>query len=118
MEDNISSAGGAIEDALDIWHARDYDDIDFILLLPHECERFNTYIKSEFCKKLRGRSGAVVYGREASILITLYSLYAFTDKIIVGSLELPHGRKLRNLLDTGIATREEIISEVILSPLQ
>ncbi|MDR2089459.1 MAG: hypothetical protein LBP73_08900 [Clostridiales Family XIII bacterium] len=47
----------------------------------------------------------------------LYSLYAFTDKLIVGSFDLPHGRKLRNLLDAGLATEEELINDVILGAM-
>jgi hypothetical protein len=39
-------------------------------------------------------------------MLLIYSLYAFTDKLIIGSFDLPHGRKLRNFLDSGIATED------------
>jgi hypothetical protein len=50
-------------------------------------------------------------------ILTLYSLYAFIDRLIIGSFDLPPGRKLRKLIDTGIATEEELIHDVILGAM-
>ncbi|MDR3165269.1 MAG: hypothetical protein LBU13_06795 [Synergistaceae bacterium] len=47
----------------------------------------------------------------------MYSLYEFSDKVIIGSFDEPHGRKLRNLLDSGIATEETLIDDVILGAM-
>lgn len=103
--------------AVEYWHANSLDDIDFVLVLPHDNEQMNNMLRKAFTEKLGKRTGAIVRGREARDIINLYSLYAFTDKLIIGSFDLPHGRKLRNLLDSGIATEEELISEVILGAM-
>jgi hypothetical protein len=51
---------------------------------------------------------------EADGIVSLYSMYEFTDKLIVCSFDVPHGRKLRNLLDSGVATMDTLIDSVIL----
>ena len=101
----------------DFWTAQNMDAYDVILLLLGECNALNSHIRAAFEAKLDGRRGAVVEGRNAENLLALYSLYAFTDKLIIGSFDLPHGRKLRNLLDRGIATEEELINDVILGAM-
>jgi hypothetical protein len=83
---------------------------DFILLLPDD----NKLIRSIFETKLSGRKGMILEGDEAQQLLSLYSLYEFSDKIIVGSFNEPYGQKLYNLIDCGIATEEELINDVIL----
>ena len=88
----------------------------FVLVLS-TADALNSRIRAAFEAKLDGRRGAVVEGRNAEDLLALYSLYAFTDKLIIGSFDLPHGRKLRNLLDSGIATEEELINDVILGAM-
>ena len=103
-----------IKKALDVWHGNSFDELDYVLLLPHNDERLNAIMRAAFNVWLHHKLGAVVEGRQASSLLALYSLYAFTDKVIVGSFDLPHGRKLRNLLDCGIASEEELINDVIL----
>ncbi|MDR2572645.1 MAG: hypothetical protein LBD23_20455 [Oscillospiraceae bacterium] len=86
---------------------------DLILILPQQSP-INEKICTVFVSKLDNRSGIIIAGKQADELLYYYSLYAFTDKIIIGSLDLPHGRKLRNLLECGIATEEELINDVIL----
>ena len=49
--------------------------------------------------------------------IQLYSLYEFTGKLIIGSFDLPYGRKLRNLLESGVATEETLIRDVLMGAL-
>ena len=88
---------------------------DFILVIPStEPVCFSSRLRLVFNAKLGLRSGVVIDGQQADELIELYSLYAFSGKIIVGSIDLPHGRKLRNLLKSGIATEDELIDDVIL----
>jgi hypothetical protein len=93
------------------------ENFDYVLVLPDGDSRVNNYIRSAFGAKLGNRCGVVVEGQEAEDLLALYSLYAFTDKLIIGSLDLPPGRRLRNLLQSGIATEEELIDDVILGAM-
>ena len=87
---------------------------DFILVLPHNNETFNSKLCSAFNTKLGTRRGIIIEGERAAELLDLYSLYAFTNKLIIGSFDLPHGRKLRNLLDNGIAKEDELINDVLI----
>jgi len=50
-------------------------------------------------------------------LTSLYSMYEFTDKLIFVSFDQPYGRKLHNLLETGIAEEKELIADIILEAL-
>ena len=93
------------------------DSIDHLLLLPHDDTQFNASVRSAFNLKIGSRRGAVIEGLQALEIITLYSMYAFSSKIIIGSLDLPHGRKLRNLLDGGLATEEELVNDVLLGEI-
>jgi hypothetical protein len=99
------------------WQDSGLCDYDYVLLLPQNDLRLNVLLRSAFIHKLGDRRGIVIEGAQAEELLTLYSFYAFTNKLIVGSFDLPHGRKLRNLLDSGIATEEELINDVILGAL-
>ena len=112
--DEVDVLGG---NARAIWSACDLDNVDYVLLLPHDDERLNTLLRSAFYAKLSGRRGAVVDGEPAHVLLGLYSLYDFTDKLIVGSFDMPFGRKFRNLLDSGVAAEEELIGDVILGAM-
>lgn len=97
---------------------RSYEDIlskvDLILLLVTADIEFNEKLCTTFTDRLDGRRAVIIKGKQAEDLLYLYSLYAFTDKLIIGSLDLPYGRKLRNLLDSKIATEDEIINDIIL----
>ena len=93
------------------------NDFDHILLLPHDDNRLNSLLAASFIAKIGDKQGVVIKGNSAKEIIKLYSLYAFTDKLIIGSFDLPYGRKLRNLLDSGIATEETLINNVILRGL-
>lgn len=92
------------------------DSYDFILIFPHD-NTLNNKIRSAFTAKLGSRRGIIIEGEPAEDLLTLYSLYEFTDRLIIGSFDLPHGRKLRNLLDSGVATEDELINNVILGAM-
>ena len=99
------------------WHEHGLGRFDHILLLPGNDTALNGRIRCAFEAKLCGRTGAVVEGDAARSLVALYSLYAFTDKIIIGSFDLPYGRKLGNLLYCGAADEEDLINDVILGGL-
>ncbi|MDR0918605.1 MAG: hypothetical protein LBM93_05070 [Oscillospiraceae bacterium] len=86
---------------------------DFTLLLPVENEK----IRQSFLKKLGNRKGVIIEGEEAKELIHLYELYRFSDKVIIGSFAVPYGRKLQNLLDTGVADEGTLINDVILGAM-
>jgi len=96
------------------WHDTDLDKFDYILLLPRNDEVLNNRIREAFEEKLGGSTGVIICNEAAQQLNALYSLYRFSEKIIIGSFIEPHGRKLRNLLDAGIATEYELIKDVIL----
>ena len=96
------------------WQDQGLDEFDFILLLPDADEALSGRMRAAFEAKLNGRSGIVVDGEEARLLAALYSLYAFTDKLIVGLFDEPFGRKLHCLLESGVATEEELVNGVIL----
>jgi hypothetical protein len=98
------------------WLNNEFDNASFILVFP-ATDALNSRIRAAFETKLGERRGTVVEGRNVEDLLALYSLYAFTDKLIIGSFDLPHGRKLRNLLDCGIAMEEELINDVILGAM-
>lgn len=93
-------------------------DCDYLLVLPQGSRRFHSLVRAAFTARLGIRRGVIAEGEQAEELLELYSLYAFTDRLIVGSLDRPHGRKLRNLLDSGIATEEELINDVILGVME
>jgi hypothetical protein len=105
-----------LSDAQSYWLKDEIEDASFVLVLP-SADALDTSIRAAFEAKLGGRRGVVVEGRNAEGLLALYSLYAFTDKLIVGSFDLPHGRKLRNLLDSGVATEKTLIDDVILGAM-
>lgn len=94
-----------------------FDSYDYVLLLINDNENLNGLIRAAFAAKLGERRGVVIEDEQTKILLDLYSLYAFTDKLIIGSFDLPNGRKLRNLLDCGIATEQELIDDVILGAM-
>lgn len=94
-----------------------FDDCAFILLLPTVDTTFNTQMRTAFELKLNGRKGAILEGERARNFVRLYELYEFSGKVIIGSFDIPYGRKLRNLLDCGIADEETLINDVILEAL-
>ena len=99
------------------WTSHKLDDYAFVLLLPTTDTEFNNRLRVAFERKLDGRSGAVIEGDAAHELMRLYELYEFSGKVIIGSFDKPYGRKLRNLLDCGIADEETLINDVILGAL-
>ncbi|MDR1194543.1 MAG: hypothetical protein LBK98_10355 [Peptococcaceae bacterium] len=108
-----------VDAAREYWLYREIDTFDAVLLLPDSDEAWNARLEAAFAAKLRwrGRRGTVIRGEDARRLLALYSLYEFTDKLIIGSLDAPPGRKLRNLLDSGVASAGTLIDDVILGSL-
>jgi hypothetical protein len=100
-----------------LWLAQKLDDYDFVLLLPAADKKRNAKIRAAFERKLGGRRGAVIESEAARDLVRLYELYEYSGSVIIGSFDEPYGRKLRNLLDCGIADEETLINDVILGAL-
>ena len=94
-----------------------FNDVDYVLVLPHENDCFNEQCRTAFQGKLGKKRGVVIEGADAREMLALYSLYAFTDKIIIGSFCLPHGRKLYHFIESGIADVDYLINDVILGAL-
>ena len=104
-----------IDKAVELWeHIR---GADFVLALPESDARLNDKIRSAFISKLGNRRGVILENDDARYLLELYSLYAFTDKLIIGSFDLPNGRKLGNLLESGVATEDEVIQLLFIGGL-
>lgn len=119
--------------AKNYWRDNRLDEYDFVLLLPHADSTLYVSLLCAFGEKLRSACIAdgitkraivlstvhinrseyyavkVIAEKTAESMITLYTLYQFTDKLIVGSFTLPPGRKLKNLLDSGIGTEAELV---------
>ena len=103
--------------ALAYWKKNELNKYDRILILPNADVMLNHRIRTIFGSMLGARRGIVIEGRQAADLLALYSLYAFTDKLVIGSLDLPYGRKLCNLLHSGVTTEEELIRDVLFEAL-
>jgi hypothetical protein len=112
-DDTVETANNVLAD----WLTHVLGANDFILILPDADGVAKAGIRALFIARLGSRNGILIEGELANDLLDLYSLYAFTDKLIIGSFDLPHGRKLRNLLDSGVATEDELINDVILGAL-
>ena len=110
----IAALFNSADRAIAYWRENDLDIYDYILLLPGTDAVLNELIRAAFEAKLGVYIGHVIESDSARLISSLYSLYEFTDKLIIGSFDLPHGRKLRNLLISGSSTEEELINDVIL----
>jgi hypothetical protein len=106
-----------INKARGYWIDERLDEYDFVLLLPGADDALNERINAAFEAKLHGAAGISIHGEAARQLTTLYSLYGFSDKVLIGSFDEPYGRKLRNLLDSGVAAKDELIDDVILGTM-
>ena len=106
-----------IRKAVRYWHEKNLEEYDYILLLPDEDKAFSERVRAAFNVKLQrcsDISGISIDGDAAMQLVMLYSLYNFSNSVLIGSFDEPYGRKLRNLLDSGVATEDELINDVIL----
>jgi len=90
---------------------------DFVLALPESNVELNRKIETAFLAKLNGRKGYMAKGKEAQEILDLYSLYEFSNNIIVCSFDKPYGRKLQNMLNCKIASEETLINDVILGAM-
>jgi len=89
-----------------------------LLLSENECDKELLLVLSEFEIPMSPYYSILYISKEiAEGLITLYSMYEFTNRLVIASFDLPHGRKLQNLLDCRVATQEELIRDVILEGL-
>ena len=103
--------------AIDFWQKSQLDLFDYVLLLPPQDECLKEIMVELFNFKLGNRRGIMIEGELAQALIELYSLYAFTDKVIIGSFSEPTGRKLHNLLNVDMSITKGLINDVILGDL-
>lgn len=107
----------SIDRARAYWQSNNLDSYEFVLLLPAGDAAFNERFQAVFEQKLNGRRGTVIEGEAAQELVQLYELYEFSGKIIIGSFDAPYGRKLRNLVESGVANEDMLINDVILGAL-
>jgi len=106
-----------VDKARGYWIDEGLDKYDFVLLLPGADEVLNERMKTAFEAKLCGAAGISIHGEAARQLTALYSLYNFSDRVLIGSFDEPYGRKLCNLQGSGVATEEELIEDVILGAM-
>jgi hypothetical protein len=122
-------------EARDYWLNNHLDEYDYILLFPQNDERLKSVLCDNFkAMLLYGGTGEApkkalvlftgaplkngtyesraISSETADDILCLYSMYEFTDKLIVGSFELPYGRKLFNFLNCGIASENELADAV------
>jgi hypothetical protein len=69
-----------------------------------------------FCYLVDCNIEIIISGDDYDNLMMLYSMYEFSNKVVILAFDDPPGRKLRHLLDGGVATMKEII-DVIVSPM-
>ncbi len=117
----------------DFWRDRRLDEYDTVLLLlPLEKDLTESLLAAleENLRRMAEKDGqpprAIVLAAapareselysvspvsetEADNLLFLYSMYEFSGKLVIGSLDLPWGRKARNLLNGGIALGPDLI---------
>lgn len=109
------------------WMDNELDQYEDILLLPHTDEALADVMLVAFEAMLSDKGGTKaavlsrvktdardmydifsISGKQTENLLALYTLYEFTDKLIIGSFDLPYGRKLTNLLDCHIADTDKL----------
>lgn len=109
------------------WLKNALDGYDYVLLLPNGDDgtagpmlrAFADRLAEERCEKALVLSPArvdapalctvrIISAELSECLLTLYAMYEFTDRLAVGSLERPYGRKLANLRGCGLATAGEL----------
>jgi len=102
------------EHGLAFWQDNNLYEKDFVLLIPSDTDTaFSSKIKEAFFDKLHNRKGVIISGVSADNLLLLYGAYGFAGNIIIASLDLPFGRKLINLLTTGVATEDELVNVIL-----
>ena len=127
---------GQAETGRKFWLDSSLDKYDYVLLLPHDDYNLNIHILQKLDSKLSTMPASpyiailsrmeiknepnyefiIVSNEMIECIISLFNLYKFTNKLIIGSFDLPYGRKLRNLLDAGLSTEGELI-DIILSAI-
>ena len=129
----VEKAAARAAEARLFWNSHALDGYQHILLLPHANEAFHALMLasfSNFLGRVAQKNGGApvralviaaqpapqheryevmrVPGETIDGILALYCMYEFTDTLIVGSFTLPHGRKLQNLLETGVSTEAEL----------
>lgn len=140
MQYRVKDITKQLNKAKSFWLDNSMNQNDRILLLPHGNKRLNLELCEIFEEKLNEsydmhNKDSVNY--KAVVLsinmvktskfytvhiiseylmdsiLTLFGMYKFTDKLIIGSLELPYGRKIRNLLTCDIGSEKELMESII-----
>jgi hypothetical protein len=109
-----------LKTARNFWLSNALDGYKAVLLLPDPDSHLNALFISALSEKTKNfavistididtRGGKLIKTTPEMIdsIISLYSLYRFTDRLIIASSSLPLGEKLQNLLQSGIITMRE-----------
>lgn len=111
------------------WLERLLEVNDKVLLLPGADDAWNGRLVELFAARMqeRGLVGTVITVQQVQKpcmveyistmqmqgILHLFQLYEFTDKLIVGSLEEPYGRRWKLLLENGCADREQLMQGML-----
>ncbi len=112
----------AAEKGRQYWKSLCLEEQEYVLLLPEKDEELNGICKKAFNDMLhkqnkKGRILSVqdktISANQAKELIQLYSMYRFTDRLIIGSKDKPYGRNIENLRLIKNMTLEKAIRAVL-----
>lgn len=98
-----------------------------ILLLPDKENQWNKNFAAKFRirtinmqsliltidETLPGEKLRVIPVLEMQQILKTYQLYEFTDKLIIGSMTFPFGRKWDNLINSRCMTKEQIMDAML-----
>lgn len=136
-EDIVDWRFALAERGREFWLARSLDDFDIVLLLPTANDPLTAVLPAALEKRIqemaeRGEFGQprvvvlstvppppslsytaiTVTEEETRALLSLYCMYEFSDKLVIGSLGSPTGRKSSNLLNGGVASAAELAATI------
>lgn len=141
INNKLNNAFSGREDYLEIKKKYKIGNEDFIILMPSEDMEVNLYVLLYLSQFKERHSDSKIFiltdqrmvlklhqvtesnhlseiieipNNQMQNLIDLYTLYQFTDKLIIASLDLPKGRTIKNLVGKKNITKEEIVSIAIL----
>lgn len=115
----------------ELWLSYHLDSYDFVLLLCEEDWEIRKLLVDLFGQKLLqgGYNGIVISDQTIETksfcevivwsekmidsVLRLYMLYEFTDRLIIGALEKPYGRSIKNFVGFKNLALEDIISMAI-----
>lgn len=136
LEQSINEAWEGRKLWLDLAERYKLGDGDYVVLMPsddRDCNYYSLLYLDEFLNRIRGKRAYILTWddcvkrnaahfsdrigevidfprRSAELLMRFYSLYSFTDKLIIASLDEPDGRSGRKLIGRKGLTVEEIVA--------